>query len=242
MIIRLVSLQAAHCGRPGGCHGKVLMMNDSLEQAPAIPRVKKLQDALRRARITTAARNDAKVELHQAELSHLEHLRDELSEVIQEIPAGHDQFELAILPATPPRFWVDMVAFVVMDRDTRTYRFLKDGRYGREILFETGDVEDIADRITDYIAHRILEREQALQDGPIRQGDVPALAKPEPEKKRSGLWSLFWAVLYIALGLVGAYLLYRFAPHLLVDIPGLENLKPATDPTGGSALPAPTTE
>jgi hypothetical protein len=59
--------------------------------------------------------------------------------------------------------WIDMTAFVVMGRDRRTYRFLKDTRLGRTIVLETAELADIADTITHYVAERIIERERAIE-------------------------------------------------------------------------------
>ena len=61
-----------------------------------------------------------------------------------------------------------MTSFVVMDRDRRTYRFLKDTRLGRTVLLETANLNDMADVVTNYVAERIIERERAMEgDGLI---------------------------------------------------------------------------
>ncbi len=56
-----------------------------------------------------------------------------------------------------------MTSFVVMDRDRRTYRFLKDTRLGRTVILETAKLDDMADTITSYVAERIIERERAME-------------------------------------------------------------------------------
>jgi hypothetical protein len=52
-----------------------------------------------------------------------------------------------------------------MGRDKRVYRFLQDTRYGRKVLAETGNVVEIVEAVTKYVAQRMIERERALADG-----------------------------------------------------------------------------
>jgi|LNFM01.2.fsa_nt_gb hypothetical protein len=125
--------------------------------------VRSLKDAIRRVRTAEAERSDVVVELRDAERARLEMLADELRSVFAEIPDEHDAFALNIAGGTPPRLWVDMTSFVVMDRDRRTYRFLKDTRLGRTVILESDDIDATADMITSYVAERIIERERAIE-------------------------------------------------------------------------------
>lgn len=125
--------------------------------------VRSLKDAIRRVRTAEAERSDVVVELRDAERARLEILADELRGVFAEIPEEHEAFSLSISGGTPPRLWIDMTSFVVMDRDRRTYRFLKDTRLGRTVILETADIGAIADMIVSYVAERIIERERALE-------------------------------------------------------------------------------
>ena len=125
--------------------------------------VRNLSDALRRVRTAEAERSDVVVELRDAERARLEMLADELKGVFAEIPPENEQFLFSVAAGTPPRLWIDMTAFVVMGRDRRTYRFLKDTRLGRSIIVETAKLEDVADTITQYVAERIIERERAIE-------------------------------------------------------------------------------
>ena len=54
-----------------------------------------------------------------------------------------------------------------MGRDKRVYRFLQDTRFGRKVLTETGNVVEVVDAITKYVAQRIVERERALAGGSL---------------------------------------------------------------------------
>jgi hypothetical protein len=125
--------------------------------------VRSLKEAIRRVRTAEAERSDVVVELRDAERARLEMLADELRSVFAEVPEEHDAFSLSIAGGTPPRLWIDMTSFVVMDRDRRTYRFLKDTRLGRTVIIESPDLGDVADMITSYVAERIIERERAME-------------------------------------------------------------------------------
>jgi hypothetical protein len=122
-----------------------------------------LKDAIRKVRTAEAERSDVVVELRDAERARLELLADELRGVFAEVPAEDEQFIFSVAAGTPPRLWIDMTAFVVMGRDRRTYRFLKDTRLGRSIILEAAKIEDMADTITQYVAERIIERERAIE-------------------------------------------------------------------------------
>jgi hypothetical protein len=125
--------------------------------------VRSLQDALRRVRTAEAERSDVVVELRDAERARLEMLADALRSVFAEIPEDNETFILGVAAGTPPRLWIDMTSFVAMDRDRRTYRFLKDTRLGRTVLLESANIDDMADCVTNYVAERIIERDRAME-------------------------------------------------------------------------------
>ncbi|NBU13717.1 MAG: hypothetical protein EBT35_03765, partial [Alphaproteobacteria bacterium] len=61
-----------------------------------------------------------------------------------------------------PRFYVDMIAFVEMSRDRRSFRFLMDTQDGRKLLGESDDVQVMAEAVTNYFGRRLVERERAI--------------------------------------------------------------------------------
>jgi hypothetical protein len=126
-------------------------------------RARSLRDAIRQVRTAETERADVVVELRDAERARLEMLADELRSVFNEVPANDEQFIFTVAPGTPPRLWIDMTSFVVMGRDRRVYRFLKDSRLGRTVILETPKIEDVADTVTHYVAERIIERERAME-------------------------------------------------------------------------------
>jgi hypothetical protein len=125
--------------------------------------VRSLTDALRRARIADADRTDVVVEIREAERARLDMLADELRGVFAELPPDDEQFVNAVVPGNPPRLWIDATSFVVIGRDRRVYRFLKDTRLGRTVILETASLDDMADAVTNYVAERVIERERALE-------------------------------------------------------------------------------
>ena len=125
--------------------------------------VRTLRDAIRQVRTAETERSDVVVELRDAERARLELLADELKSVFAEVPPEDEQFIFTVAAGTPPRLWIDMTTFVVMGRDRRTYRLLKDTRLGRTVIVETAKLDDMANTITHYVAERIIERERAIE-------------------------------------------------------------------------------
>lgn len=162
-------------------------------------RPRRLRDALRQARIEAADRTGVVVDLRDAEVARLEILSEALDPLFSEIPDSVDLFDRGISRGDPPRLWVDVVAHIVMGRDKRTYRFVQDTRHGRIVLAESNDVQAIVEAVTDYVARRIVEREQALSV-PVEVG----ASTPAPRQR-----SRFWPFLIGAL--VGAAALFAAA-------------------------------
>lgn len=135
--------------------------------------VTSLTDAIRAVRIDEAERTGVVVALREADIARLDILHDRLKPVLADVPRGVDLFDVAVTPGATPRLWVDMIAFVEMARDKRSYRFLQDTREGRRVMVESPDPAVVAERITAYIARRLIERERLLAMPPIL--DYPAL-------------------------------------------------------------------
>lgn len=129
-----------------------------------------LKSAMRKARIEEAERSSAVAELRGAELARLELLKDELAPVFSQLPDDVDMFDFGLVGTEKPRLFVDMVAFVEMGRDRRTFRFIQDTRGGRLVLAESERVEPLVEAVTAYLGRRLVERERA-QAGEIA---VPA--------------------------------------------------------------------
>lgn len=121
-----------------------------------------LKSAVRKARVDQAERSDVVSDLRRAEFARLDLLHDAFKPILAQVPASVDLFDCGIAPGERPRLFVDMIAFVEMAHDKRTYRFVQDTRHGRVTLAEGDKVEPIVEAMTDYIARRLVEREAAL--------------------------------------------------------------------------------
>jgi hypothetical protein len=169
----------------------------------------RLKDALRKARIDTAERTGVVVDLHDAEVARLELLNEALDPLFAEIPAEVELFDRGLTRGETPRLWIDAIAHVAMGRDKRTYRLLQDTRYGRKVLAENGNIPELVEAVTQYVAQRMIERERALAgSGMALIGDIGGEALFERRRRRrrairAFLFGLFagFAVL-IALALI----------------------------------------
>ena len=132
-----------------------------------------LASALRRARIENAERAEAVADLREIELGRLALHESALQKVVRQAPPGCDLFDLTLSRGDRPRVFLDMVAFIEMARDRRTYRFFQDTLYGRVAIAESAKIETIVAACTNYVARRLVERERALAaDVPPPDGDA----------------------------------------------------------------------
>lgn len=146
-------------------------------------RVANLTSALRRARLANAERSDVLADLREAEVARLEILRDHLAPVLAQVPKDCDLFDVGLTHGERPRLFIDHVGFIEMGRDRRVYRFLQDTRHGRVTIGESDNVATVVEAITEYIAHRLIEREKALAFDFAGQSGARAFSN-EAKKKR----------------------------------------------------------
>jgi hypothetical protein len=121
-----------------------------------------LQAAIRRARVESAEQSQAVADLREAEVARLELLLEAIRPVLDQTPEGVELFDPGIAYGERPRLFLDMIGFVDMGHDRRTYRFFQDTRHGRVLIAESALIERIVAAMTNYIARRLVEREQAL--------------------------------------------------------------------------------
>ncbi|MGL5114091.1 MAG: hypothetical protein ACRC7G_12005 [Beijerinckiaceae bacterium] len=121
-----------------------------------------LAEAINRARAAQAERDSFSRDTRAVSISRLEGLRKKLQPLYAAIPRDVELFDLGLVPNERPRLFVDVIAYVEMSKDHKTYRFLQETRSGRVTLSESDDPQRIVDRVTDYIAERLVERERAL--------------------------------------------------------------------------------
>jgi hypothetical protein len=145
-------------------------MDDKPHSDPVQP---DLVASIRQARIENAERGDAIAEVRELEIARLQTLESALEAVIDQAPQGVDLFDLALTQSEHPRLFLDMIAFVDMAHDKRTYRFFQDTRQGRVLMAESQSADTIVAAVSDYVARRLVERERALTLGP-RVAEEPA--------------------------------------------------------------------
>jgi hypothetical protein len=152
-------------------------MNDHRDKITVLDDMRRLADAVRAAKVAAADRNDVVVDLRDAERARLEILADDLRDVFRAVPDDDPQWDFVISSGLQPRLWLDATAHVMMGHDRRTYRFVRDTRLGRIVMAESTDVKPIAESVTNYIATRIIERQQ-LMEGDIRDLRPRPMAAP----------------------------------------------------------------
>jgi len=187
-------------------------MNEKPENLAAAP--PDLAAAIRKARLENAERAEAIADLREIETARLSELEAALRPIVEQAPPEVDLFDLALTPGDHPRLFLDMIAFIDMAHDKRTYRFYQDTRSGRVLIAESAKVEPIVAAATNYVARRLVERERALSSdwraeqaqtdgaegpkawpiasGPAREPrlalarahEAVRLASPEPEAKQ----------------------------------------------------------
>ena len=148
-------------------------MDDKPHNVPVQP---DLGASIRQARVENAERAEAIAEVRELEIARLKALESALESVIDQAPQGVDLFDMALTQSEHPRLFLDMIAFVDMAHDKRTYRFFQDTRQGRLLMAESQSVDTIVAAVSDYVARRLVERERALSVDPRVAEEPP----PQP--------------------------------------------------------------
>ncbi len=134
-----------------------------------------LREAIRKARLEEAGRLDQAADGRDSEIARLELLKTELDTVFAELPPNDDRFCLALVPSKPARLWIDLFTYAAVEEGSGAYLFIRNSEKGRRTLFSSANVGDVADRITNYLAHEIVrrERQEAALLEPMRREDRP---------------------------------------------------------------------
>ena len=165
-----------------------------------------LREAIRRARLEEAERLDEAADHRDGEFARLELLKSELEAVFADIPKNDDRFSLALVPSRPARLWIDLFTYVSVDEGTNVYLFMRNSEDGRRTLFRTTNVAEMADRIADYVARQIVQRErieEAIGRKSVPYQDTPADPKPK-FNARVVVMSFIIGILTGAVGLFAA--------------------------------------
>ena len=118
---------------------------------------------------------NSKVEFAQLKRDALLALRDDLSDVINDIPYDAHFFDFRISGKEPARLWVDATTFVTLADETGNFRMLKETRAGRVLLCESDNRKTVGDATVQYIAERLAEWERS-------KNSLDKANKPKPKQ------------------------------------------------------------
>jgi len=82
---------------------------------------------------------------------------------VEALPELRAFVELALVNGETPRLWLDLVSYVVMAADQQHWRLVQDTMDGREIIFETDQLDELVEFLRKFIAHRAVQRERLLR-------------------------------------------------------------------------------
>ena len=119
-----------------------------------------LTKALNEARLTSAAKLDAVLNVTDARALRLDALRAELEPILATNAEARALFDLNVQAGETPKLWLDLISSVVMEPDPRSYRLVQDQHDRRETLFETTDMKAMSSFVVKYLAHRIVVHEK----------------------------------------------------------------------------------
>jgi hypothetical protein len=153
------------------------------ERIPEAGKPPNLKVAVRRARVESAEQAEAQDHLREAEAARLALIEDAIRPVFDEIPDEIDVFDLGLTHGDRPRLFLDMIAFIDLAHDRRTYRFYQDTRHGRVLIAESESADKILAAVTNYVARRLIEREQALAADWRSRNAAADPFPPEPQAK-----------------------------------------------------------
>lgn len=187
----------------------------------------RLVDIVRENRMAAAAREDVVVDMKEADKARLELLAEKLQIIVQSIDEDDDRFDFALSSGVQPRLWIDGVAHIHMGRDRRTYRFVRDTRLGRVVIFEGVDIDQAHKHVANYIADRVIERQKIIdgdmeqfkdfyvrmtnenlglgKDAAVDESDKLIAEKRSPSESASLVIGVTWFILGSLLGLALAF-------------------------------------
>jgi hypothetical protein len=153
-----------------------------------------LAEAINRARTSEAGRENRAADARVIAVGRLETLRARLAPIYAAIPRDVELFDLGMVGHSPPRLFVDIIAFIEMADGAKSFRLMQETRSGRILLGETGDERQMAALVTDYIAERLVERERALATRGVhgrpqplpKTQPLPMAAQPAPPDADAG--------------------------------------------------------
>ncbi len=118
---------------------------------------------LKRARELQGAGHEARLAARDMAAMRLLAVKQELSPYVEALPEVRSFVELALVNGETPKLWLDLVSYVVMAPDQQHWRLMQDTSDGREVIFETDQLDELVDFLRKFIAHRAVQRERLLR-------------------------------------------------------------------------------
>ena len=158
---------------------------------------------LKRARELQGAGHEAQLAARDMAAMRLLAVKQELAPYVESLPEVRGFVELALVSGERPRLWLDLVSYVVISPDQQHWQLVQDTVEGREIVFETDQLDELVAFLRKFIAHRVVQRERLLRSD-------SASAKPLLKTVSGGLQqSLLWMAWLAGLA-TGAFALIAF--------------------------------
>lgn len=129
---------------------------------------------LKEARLAEAVHLDAMLKVQTAGSLRLADLRDRLLRALADHPEPRDLLDLRFVQGEAPRLWVDLISYVTMGADGRTFRLHQDGEDRQRTVFQTQDMDEMEQQVLRFIAYRIIQKEKLVARGVPMQAPAQA--------------------------------------------------------------------
>lgn len=126
-----------------------------------------------RMREAESAHFDAAIDIRDAQTLRLFALQQDLEPLLANRAEITSFVAPTLYTGTPPRLWIDLTCYVVMEPNPRTYRLVQDTREGHQTIAETTDRGKMLQSLRDFIAHRTIVRQRALASTAPSQSAAP---------------------------------------------------------------------
>lgn len=146
---------------------------------------------LKRARELQGAGHEARLAARDMAAMRLLAVKQELAPYVEALPELRAFVELALVNGETPKLWLDLISYVVMAPDQQHWRLVQDTADGREVIFETDQLDELIDFLRKFIAHRAVYRERLLR---AEEADArPLLRTVSAGMQQSLLWMAWLA-------------------------------------------------
>jgi hypothetical protein len=165
-----------------------------------------MQAELLHARELQASGHEARLAARDIEAMRLLALKQEIAPFIEQTPELKPFIELALVAGETPRLWLDLVSYVVMSPDQQHWRLVQDTPEGRQVVFETDQLDEMVSFLKKFLAHRAVMRQRLMNATP--SPDTKALLRSTSAGvQQTWLWMAWLAGLATGIFLLLAWLM-----------------------------------